>query len=235
MKNEIIAEIGQNHNGDINLAKELINHAKKSGANVAKFQVYDARKLFPPLTENPWFEYNCLTELKKENVFELNEYCQKIGIEFMASVFDCERLEWLEEIEVKRYKVASRSLADRELLGALIKTKKPLIISLGAWKEKDFPVIDTTEHVDFLYCISKYPTPLSELLLKDVNFNKYSGFSDHTLGITAACASFVLGAKIIEKHLTLDKEAYGPDHSCSMTPDELKAINLFRNEWQSCK
>ena len=232
MRTEIIAEIGQNHNGDMKLAETLIRIAKDSGADVAKFQVYDAKALFPPREQNQWFDYNCKTELKKHDVYRLYEYCSKVGIEFMASVFDLERLEWLEEIDIKRYKVASRSIHDMSLLSGLAGTNKPLIVSLGHWRNNELPVISTEAKVDFLYCISKYPTPLSELNLKQVDFKKYSGFSDHSEGISAACASIVLGSGILEKHLTLDKSAFGPDHACSMTPDDLSEINVFRNDWE---
>jgi N-acetylneuraminate synthase/N,N'-diacetyllegionaminate synthase len=88
LKTEIIAEIGQNHNGDMALAVELIKAAKGAGADVAKFQVYDARALFPPKEENPWFDYNCQTELSKDDVFRLKAVCDDVGIEFLASVFD---------------------------------------------------------------------------------------------------------------------------------------------------
>jgi sialic acid synthase SpsE len=232
MKTEIIAEIGQNHNGDIKLAKELIKVAKQSGADVAKFQVYNAKALFPPKSQNPWFDYNCLTELKRDDVFRLADYCAEIGIEFMASVFDLERIEWLEAVNVKKYKLASRSVADSELVSGIVSTGKPIIVSLGMWDEINFPEISSQGGVDFLYCVSKYPTPLSELKLSKVDFNKYAGFSDHTVGITAACASIVMGARILEKHLTLDKSAYGPDHACSMTPEDLASINAFRCEME---
>jgi sialic acid synthase SpsE len=235
LKTEIIAEIGQNHNGDMDLAERLIAAAKKSGADVAKFQVYEARAIFPQRSENPWFDYNCKTELKKEDVFRLAESCARMGIEFMASVFDVERVDWLEEVGVKRYKIASRSVHDEKLLARVAATGKPMIVSLGMWKGQGFPRISATGSVDFLYCISKYPTPLAELKLSGVDFSKYSGFSDHSVGTGAACASFVLGSKILEKHLTMDKSAYGPDHACSMTPDELAFIDTFRRDWAECR
>ncbi len=235
MNNEIIAEIGQNHNGDMNLAKKLIRLAKESGADVAKFQLFNARALFPPASVNPWFDYNCASELSKDNAFRLFDYCNKLEIEFMASVFDVERLEWLEEMGVRRHKIASRSIHDEKRLKAVIGTGKPLLISLGAWKEKEFPKLNVNQEIAYLYCISKYPTPLSDISLSDVNFKEYKGFSDHSLGITAACSSFVLGSKILEKHFTLDKSMYGPDHAGSMTPDELRLINIFRKEWLMCK
>jgi N,N'-diacetyllegionaminate synthase len=235
MKTEIIAEIGQNHNGDIRIAKDLIKAAKQSGADVAKFQVYSARNLFSPKPQNPWFEYNCLTELKRDDVDRLADYCADIGIEFMASVFDLERIEWLEAVDVKRYKLASRSICDRELISGLVATGKPIIVSLGMWNGDGFPDIISHGGVDFLYCVSQYPAPLSAIHLSKVDFGKYAGFSDHTVGITAACASFARGARILEKHLTLDKAAYGPDHACSMIPSELASINIFRNDWWQLK
>lgn len=232
MNSEIIAEIGQNHNGDLEQAKKLIDCAKRCGADVAKFQVYDARKIFPPKHQNPWFDYNCLTELTRDDVFYLADYCEKVGIEFMASVFDLRRLEWLEEVGVKRYKIASRSIFDIDLISSIIATNKPVLISLGMWNQGKLPTINSESKVDFLYCVSKYPTPLEDLQITKVDFSSYSGFSDHTTGITAACASFVLGSKILEKHLTLDKSSYGPDHECSMTPDELAMIHSFRMDWK---
>ena len=226
---EIIAEIGQNHNGDMMLAKELIHAAKESGADIAKFQLFDALKTFGK-NNNPWFEYNCKTQLSQENLITLYEECKKADIEFMSSVFNFELIDWLEKLNVRRYKVASRSINDNKLIQSLIELNKPLIISLGHWKEKDFPDFSSNNKISYLYCISKYPTELDELSLSEVDFSKYDGFSDHTLGINASIIALSRGAKIIEKHFTLDKNLFGPDHSCSMLPDELMAISNFKNE-----
>lgn len=230
---EIIAEIGQNHNGEMGLALELINKAKESGADVAKFQLYDARTLFSK-ENNEWFEYNCKTEISREQLSILADECKKINIEFMASVFDVERVGWTEEIGVRRYKIASRSINDKNLLRKISSLGKPIIASLGMWKQKAFPVIEGAKELDFMYCISKYPAPLEDVKLAMVNFEQYSGYSDHTIGITAAMAAFARGAKIVEKHFTLDKNMYGPDHFCSMTPGELKAIHQYRKELTQC-
>ena len=159
---KIIAEIGQNHNGDIVLAKELIGAAKDNGADIAKFQVYDAKSLFSK-KDNPWFDYNCSTELKRDDIYDLNDYCIKTGIEFGASVFDIERIKWLEDIKLKRYKVASRSVNDTKLIKSITKLNKPMIVSLGMWKGDEFPIIKTNAKLDFLYCISKYPTEMEDL------------------------------------------------------------------------
>jgi len=228
---EIIAEIGQNHNGDMELAKELISAAKENGASCAKFQLFDAVALFPK-EGNPWFDYNCKTELSRGQLHLLNEECQKVGIEFMASVFDIERIAWLEDIGVKRHKVASRSIHEKELIDALCATNKRLLVSLGMWKEEAFPQIDAPGGVDFLYCVSKYPTEFSDLHFNDVSFDRYAGFSDHTIGIEAPQIAIARGAGIIEKHFTLDKDMYGPDHSGSMTPDELKELSDFGKAFQ---
>lgn len=229
---EIIVEIGQNHNGDMQLAQEMIAAVADSGADVAKFQVYDAKSLFPQ-EGNPWFEYNCKTELSLDDVHLLNETCQKYGIEFMASVFDTDRIQWLESIQTKRYKIASRSIKDIVLKNALIQTKKPLIASLGMWDEKQFPEFPKGQ-TQFLYCVSKYPTELEDLHFSDVDFDKYDGFSDHTVGLTAPILAISRGAKIIEKHFTLDKSMYGPDHTCSMTPKELTELCQYTKEFSRC-
>lgn len=231
---EIIAEIGQNHNGDMSLARELIHAAKENGADVAKFQLYDAKMIFTP-KNNEWYEYNCKTEIKLQDLHLLVEECNKAKIEFMASVFDVYRVAWLEKVGVYRYKIASRSICDTRLIETITATGKPIIASLGMWREHKLPSMQTNADVHFLYCVSKYPTPLEDVRLKQVDFeNRYSGISDHTVGITSGLVAFSRGAEILEKHFTLDKKTYGPDHMCSMTPDELNTLNEFRKEISLC-
>jgi N-acetylneuraminate synthase/N,N'-diacetyllegionaminate synthase len=225
---EIIAEIGQNHNGDMQLARRLIAEARAAGATVAKFQVYDARALFPK-EGNEWFHYNCKTELGRGDVELLARECDREGIEFMASVFDVERVAWLEDVSVRRYKIASRSIANRDLIEAVASTGKPMLVSLGMWNGPHFPKITAPGGVSYLYCISKYPTEMSDLHFAQVDFDRYAGFSDHTVGIDAAMIALARGARIIEKHFTLDKTTYGPDHSGSMAPLELRALTRFRD------
>jgi N-acetylneuraminate synthase/N,N'-diacetyllegionaminate synthase len=223
---EIIAEIGQNHNGDMQLARRLIAEARAAGADVAKFQVYDARALFPK-QGNEWFDYNCKTELSRNDVETLARDCKDEGIEFMASVFDVERIAWLEDVGMRRYKIASRSVKDRALIEAVAETGKPMLVSLGMWDGVDFPQISSRGEVEFLYCVSKYPTEMSDLHFGKVDFSRYAGFSDHTIGIDAATIALSRGARVIEKHFTLDKTMHGPDHSGSMTPAELSALCRF--------
>jgi sialic acid synthase SpsE len=236
MKCEIIVEIGQNHNGDMKVAKELIHAAKENGGDVAKFQLFDAKALFPTKEQgNEWFDYNCKTELSKDNIQELKAECDKVGIEFMSSAFDPERVGWLEKIGVRRHKVASRSIKDKAMLDAVTATGKPIIASLGLWTEAGFPKISTKGGVSYLYCVCKYPTPLVDLHFEDVEFGKdYAGFSDHTIGLSAPVAAIARGARIIEKHFTLDKKMHGPDHEGSMTPAELKELSRFRDEIAVC-
>ncbi|MDP6478397.1 MAG: N-acetylneuraminate synthase family protein [Nitrospinaceae bacterium] len=231
---EIIADIGQNHNGDVEIALELIRAAKENGADVAKFQLYDAKALFPK-TGNEWYDYNCRTEISRKQLERLVEECRRVDIEFMASVFDGQRIEWLEAVNVSRYKVASRSINDRELIRAIGRTGKPMIVSLGMWKGSELPEINTSASVHFLHCISHYPPQFEELKLSQVDFDEIiSGLSDHTIGITAALVAFSRGAEIVEKHFTLDKEMVGPDHCCSMTPDELNTLNRYKVEIARC-
>jgi sialic acid synthase SpsE len=225
---EIIAEIGQNHNGDMQLAQRLIAEAKAAGADVAKFQVYDAHALFSK-QGNEWFDYNCRTELSRNEVETLARECEREGIEFMASVFDVERVAWLKGVGMRRYKIASRSVKDRALIEAVSATGKPMLVSLGMWDGADFPQIASPGGVEYLYCVSKYPTEMFDLHFGKVDFARYAGFSDHTLGIDAAMIALSRGARIIEKHFTVDKAMYGPDHSGSMTPSELEALSQFRN------
>lgn len=225
---EIIAEIGQNHNGDMQLARQLIAEAKAAGASVAKFQVYDARALFPK-EGNDWYDYNCKTELSRDDVETLARECERNEIEFMASVFDVERVTWLEDVGMRRYKIASRSVKDRALIEAVAKTGKPMLVSLGMWDGADFPPIASQGEVEYLYCVSKYPTEMSDLHFANVDFTRYAGFSDHTIGIDAPMIALSRGARIIEKHFTLDKAMFGPDHSGSMTPAELRELSRFRD------
>ena len=156
-----------------------------------------------------------------------------MGLGFLASVFDMGRLEWLEDIGVKRYKIASRSVKDEELCKAIISKGKPVLVSDGHVEYPDWLYLGT--NIAWLYCISDYPTPL-----KKINFNlqgwnyffpaPYLGFSDHTIGISAAVTAMSLGARIIEKHFTLDSGLPGPDQICSINPEELKQLCGFRDD-----
>lgn len=228
---ELIAEIGQNHNGDIELARRMIREAKLAGANVAKFQLFEARALFNN-EGNPWFEYNLSTEISRQDLKILREECEEVDIEFMASAFDVERVGWLELEGVKRHKLASRSIEDKVLIDAMVETGKPIIASLGHWKEPKLPDFGAEGQVEYLYCVSRYPAVSSDFEFSTTDFSALSGFSDHSEGLSASKIAIARGARIIEKHFTLDKSSFGPDHGGSMTPAELRELSEFGKFFQ---
>jgi sialic acid synthase SpsE len=215
----VIAEIGHNHMGYMRHAKLLIDEAKACGADIAKFQAYDTDKIKKPW-ESRYFELK-LSEHTKEEFKELKEYCDKVGIEFMASAFDLEHFKWLEELGVKRHKVASRSIYDKELISAMEATGKPIIASLGKIDERGVPKI---KNCQYLYCVSEYPAYISGLPA----FGEiYTGFSDHTIGCYWAREAVKRGATIVEKHFTLSKELPGHDIKGSADPTELKDFVIY--------
>jgi N,N'-diacetyllegionaminate synthase len=229
----IIAEIGINHNGSMAMAKELIRQAAIAGADVAKFQAYSVDALFGPSGEDPNEEiYKGVKplEFNKEQFKELKSSCDEEGIEFMCSVFDDERLQWMEDLGVKRHKIASRtSKLTRGLAEKIVATGKDCFMSLG-FNSKPLSDMNIAKNKDvynvkYLYCVAKYPTMYSELEIpKDFSKSLYTGFSDHSLGIEASLVAIARGAQVIEKHFTLNKGLPGFDHVCSMTPDELKDL-----------
>ncbi len=221
----IIAEIGICHNGCLETAKELIQAAKETGADIAKFQLYDVDALFPDKKimsrGRNWYEEVKLTQLSKEQVKVLADFCKKSDIEFMASCFDLERLGWLEELGVKRHKAASRYVTE-ELVKAMHDTGKEVLVSIpyGKIEEQWWK----TEYADkLLFCIPECPP--SKLALNQVDWDVFEGFSDHSIGIMAPLVAVARGAKVIEKHITLDRtDLRGPDHFCSLEPWELEKM-----------
>ena len=237
-KIEVIAEIGICHNGDMHLARLLIRKAKECGCGTVKFQVYSVDSLFPDkeiiAQGKNWYEEVKKTELTKSQVIDLADYCAKMQIEFFASAFDTERLGWLEEIGVVRHKVATKLNKDKIYINAVLATGKEVLISTDGGpryhpQSTDSPYYTSCNNrIRWLYCIPKYPTPLEKLHLQAVPFNYYSGFSDHTQGIEAAMVAISRGAKIIERHFTLNKRSLeGPDHICSSEPKEMKKLVEF--------
>jgi sialic acid synthase SpsE len=212
----VCLEIGHNHSGNIRLAKLMIEEAKKVGADAVKFQIYDTDTIKKPW-QSRYFELK-FSEVNKEELKELKRHADKVGIEFMASAFDPERVGWLEEIGVKRHKVASRSIHDQKLIQSMEKTGKPIIASLGAWEGKEFPKIKNSE---FLYCIADYPAYITSDMFP-AKFDKYAGFSDHSLGMYWCREAVKRGARIIEKHFTLSKDLPGHDQKGSADPTEMK-------------
>lgn len=218
---KIIAELGHNHMGSMRHAKLLIDEAKACGADIAKFQAYDTDKIKKPW-QSRYFELK-LSEHTKEEFKELKDYCDNVGIEFMASAFDLEHLAWLEELGVKRHKLASRSLYDTELIKAMEATGKPIIASLGRWKGEPIEI----KNAEFLYCVSEYPAYITSL----PEFgNAYKGFSDHTIGTYWCREAIKRGATIIEKHFTLSRDLPGHDQKGSADPTDLKDLVVYARQ-----
>jgi len=225
----IIAEIGQNHMGNMGLARTLIDEAKEQGADIAKFQLYNSVALYGEHQEQ---------ELTRWQVSQLAKHCRDVGIEFMCSVFDIERIQWCEEVGVKRYKIASRSVGDDNLIKAVLATGKPVIMSIPyGQKFHSIAAKYAGYSMNYLYCIPEYPTKLERLHLVNVPFYPYTqfaklqphyfGLSDHTEGIIASKIALARGALAIEKHFRLNDNLVGPDYPHSITPSQLGELVRF--------
>ncbi len=243
----IIAEIGVNHNGKIEIAKKLIDKAKESGASAVKFQSYKADNLANLNT--PKVKYQAInSEDKKESHFQmlkkyelsekdhitLKEYCDKTNIDFLSTPYDVSSAKLLNYLNVKMFKVASADIVDFQLHKYLSTTNKPTIISTGMSSLNEIKMaLDFYDlkksSIVLLHCVSNYPCSLSSLNLNSLRvlknyFNLPIGFSDHTTDSSAACIAVALSSKVLEKHLTLDKNMQGPDHKASSTPQEFVTL-----------
>jgi len=242
-KINIIAEIGVNHNGSVHMAKKMIKEAKKCGADIVKFQTFFADEfvklntkkvsyqlLKTPKNENH-YEMIKKLELKKSDFVEIKKYCDKNKIEFLSTPYDIKSVELLEELKVKRYKVASADLVDMLLHKKIISMKKPVILSVGMATMKEikhtieFYKKNKISEITLLHCVSNYPCSISSLNLKTMLelkkvFNLPVGFSDHSEGNLASILAVGLGATMIEKHFTLNKNLKGPDHKASADPKQ---------------
>lgn len=212
----IIAEAGINHNGDMSLAKRLVDVSVEAGADAVKFQLFHIEHL-------KW------CQLSETQIGDLAEYC-KGRIEFLCTPFDKESVDFLTPL-VKSFKVGSGQAKDLDFLSYVGSKGLPVILSTGMVEVSEIrhslTVLDVP--VTLLHCVSLYPTPpekadLGRMVHLQRNFSCPVGYSDHTEGIDIALAATALGAVIIEKHLTLDKTMDGPDHKASITPDELNAL-----------
>jgi len=248
-----IAEIGLNHNGDINLAKEMIDSAKESGANAVKFQSIKADKLISKNSfENKvdgfgFTDVNNIGDFwKKVSIdyeFHINikEYCDKKEIEFISTPFDFDSADILEKLGVKRYKIASGDLTHYPLLQYVAKKNKPIILSTGMStigeieNAVEFIKYNGNNQITLLHCLSLYPTPpeLANLnaipLLKNI-FDLPVGFSDHTIGFHIPIAAIAKGATVIEKHFTINNDLPGPDQKLSANPNEFIKMVKYGNE-----
>ena len=192
----VVAEIGINHNGSIDVAHELIRQARIAGADIAKFQFYDPYKIFGPQGSHPdeaTLKQALSVQFGFEQATRLKAWCDEEGIEFVASVFDVERFEWTERLGVTRHKIASRALENQELCRRILATGQEVFVSLGFWQGAKVPF--DAPQARYLYCVPKYPCEYSDIALpKSFDDSIYDGFSDHTIGIEAALVAVGRGA-----------------------------------------
>ncbi len=242
----IIADIGANHNGDIELAKKMINELKNCGCDAAKFQSWTKDSLFAKgfYKEKSQFvdeKFGTLEEMvekfsiSKKDHITLKKYCDKKNITFCSSSFSFEEVDMLDELDVPFFKVASMDLNNLKFLEYIANKGKPIILSTGMGTlyeiDKAINTIFQTGNnkVIILHCVSIYPPKddilnLKNMLMLNESFGLPVGFSDHTIGTSIPLAAIALGAKIIEKHFTLDKTLPGWDHKVSANPEEMKVI-----------
>lgn len=249
----IIAEAGVNHNGSIEIAKKLIDCAAIAGCDVVKFQTFKAENLAVKnaakapyqkvTTGSDESQLDMLKKLELPYSFhkELINYAKSKNIMFLSTPFDVESVEFLDTLGMELFKIPSGEVTNYPVLRAIGKTGKPVILSTG--NSEITEIRDSinvlkkfgTSKISLLHCNSEYPTPLEDVNLNAMltlknEFGLDVGYSDHTVGFETAIAAAALGAKIYEKHFTLDRTMQGPDHKASLEPDELiKLVRLIRN------
>jgi len=250
----IIAEAGVNHNGDILLAKKLIDAAAEAGVDYVKFQTFTAKRLVSKEavkadyqnqntgnTVESQFKMLQKLELSEADHYELMDHAQKKNIKFFSTAFDLESLEFLKKLGLNLFKIPSGEITNLPYLEKVAQLAGEIIISTGMATMEEIAdaiaVLRKTSlaKISVLHCNTEYPTPFKDVNLLAMNeirdrFKVNIGYSDHTLGIEVPIAAVALGATIIEKHFTLDRKMPGPDHAASLEPVELKAMaSAIRN------
>lgn len=247
----IIAEAGVNHNGSIEMAKQLIDKAAWAGADMIKFQTFKPESLVSKQAvmadyqvRNSGYEddFSQLTMLRKLELTadanrELQAYCKTRNIRFFSTAFDLDSIEFLATLKLGMWKIPSGEVTDLPFLRRIGRTKEPVILSTGMCEMEDIENAITAlveagtprKSITLLHCNTEYPTPFKDANLRVMktmsgHFGLPVGFSDHTEGYEATIAAAALGAKVIEKHFTLDRNLPGPDQKASLEPDELKAM-----------
>ncbi len=248
----IIAEAGVNHNGNVDMAIELVRKAKECGADCVKFQTFKAERVVSKTAPKAAYQMETTNpeesqldmlrklELKRQDYVSIIEACKSEGICFLSTPYSTEDIDFLDELGVSAYKVASGQTVEPFFLKYLAKKKKPIILSTGmctlAEVDEAIRTIRATgnENVAVLQCTTNYPSAscdanLNAMVTMRNACNVLAGYSDHTTTSTACIAAIALGACIIERHFTLDKHLPGPDHSSSSDPGEfLKLVELIR-------
>lgn len=253
----IIAEAGVNHNGSIEIAKQLVDKAVEAGADVIKFQTFKAEKLVSKSAKQAEYQKknignetdeSQLNMLKKLELSEddhqlLIDYCQKRGIQFFSTAFDIGSIEYLHSLNLGLWKIPSGEITNYPYIKKIAMYHEPVILSTGMCEMDDISAaMDVLlnngverNQITILHCNTEYPTPYEDVNLRAMTslkdeFKVEVGYSDHTKGIEVPIAAVALGATVIEKHFTLDRTLPGPDHKASLEPDELKAmVNAIRN------
>ncbi len=249
MKTLIIAEAGVNHNGSLDIAKELILEASKAGADFIKFQTFITEELVSKEAkqadyqkknlgnETSQFEMLKKLELNKEDHYKLIEYCNTCQISFFSTAFDLISIDLLAKLDLPLWKIPSGEITNFPYLQMIGSYNKPVILSTGMATlgevEAAIEVLEKSgtkrANITVLHCTTEYPAPIDEVNLNAMitmgnAFNVKFGYSDHTEGIEIPLAAVAMGATVIEKHFTLSKNMEGPDHKASLEPDELKKM-----------
>lgn len=234
----VIAEIGINHRGDVEVAKKLIDSAVKAGVDAVKFQTYLTEKRAPK-GEREIFDILKSLELPFEAFKELKEYARKYDVDFFSTPFDRESIEYLEEIGMDLYKIASFDIANHQLLRDIAKTRKPVILSIGMSNldeiREAYKILqEGTNNIALLHCISSYPTEEKDAKLANIyklqkEFDCIIGQSDHTNDIFVPLCAVSAGAQIIEKHFKIDDNFKCIDAPVSITESQMsKMVNEIR-------
>jgi len=251
----VIAEAGVNHNGDINIAKQLIDVAVEAGADLVKFQTFNADRLATRSAAKANYQQQTTDEAESQRAMlhrlELSrdmhevliDYCSKQGIGFFSTGFDVESVDLLVELGQRYFKIPSGEITNMPYLRHIGNFGKEIILSTGMANlgevEKAIDILEAAgtprRNMTVLHCTTEYPTPMQEVNLSAMQtmqraFDVRVGYSDHTQGIEIAVAAVALGASVIEKHFTIDRGLTGPDHKASLEPSELHAmVGAIRN------
>ena len=249
----IIAEAGVNHNGDIEIAKKMIDVASAAGADAVKFQTFKAERIVSinapkaeyqiENTNNTESQYQMLKKLEidKETHLELMEYCKEKNIMFLSTPFDVDSVHMLVELGIEIIKIPSGEITNLPYLREVARQKKKVILSTGMSNMQEVKeAVDIlrqngSEDITVLHCNTQYPTPMEDVNLRAMISMREElelpvGYSDHTQGIEVPIAAAAMGATVVEKHFTLDKTMDGPDHKASLEPEELrKMVKSIRN------
>lgn len=232
----LVAEIGLNHNADLEIGKKTIQKAKESGADAVKFQTYKTEEFIDQTNKDVKFLFDIFKQYELDESLhrEFQKTALDLGLDFFSTPLTVSAVDLLESLNVPVYKIASGDIVNKQLLDKCIQTKKPMIVSTGAaLPEEVTRAIELLKShqtsVCLLHCVSLYPTPFQKINLNSIPFYLDTtpflvGFSDHSEGTLASSIAVGMGATVIEKHFTLDENLPGPDHKISMNPETFQKL-----------